>query len=168
MTEQFNKKRNSVCFDAERSLVELLLTKSDNVIKKIETEFDQELKKQHPYCTDVKKLEIMQKHQGYKKKLAMRRKRKWVKFMERERKLELREEMELHNKIEKSGNDNIYTPVQSETMTKKEESKDKLNLTDMENYDENHKGLPITVNKGKRKRPMLKNCRVGAKKKELL
>ena len=53
-------------------------------------------------------------------------------------------------------------------MTKKEESKDKLNLTDMENYDENHKGLPITVNKGKRKRPMLKSCRVGAKKKELL
>ena len=76
MTRQFNKKWNSVLFDAERSLVELLLTESDNVIKKIETEFDQELKKQHPDCTDVKKLEIMQKNQGYKKKLAMRRKRK--------------------------------------------------------------------------------------------
>ena len=53
----------------------------------------------------------MQKNQGYKKKLAIRRKRKCVKFMERERKLELREEMELHKKIEKSGNDNIYTLV---------------------------------------------------------
>ena len=41
----FNKKWNSVLFDAERSLVELLLTESDNVIKKSETEFDQELKK---------------------------------------------------------------------------------------------------------------------------
>ena len=71
-----HKKWNSVLFDAERSLVELLLTESDNVIKKIKTEFDQELKKQHPDCTDVNKLEIMQKHQGYKKKLAMRPKRK--------------------------------------------------------------------------------------------
>ena len=44
--EQFNKKWNSVLFDAERSLVELLLTELGNVIKKIETEFDQELKKQ--------------------------------------------------------------------------------------------------------------------------
>ena len=61
----------------------------------------------------------MQKNQGYKKKLAMRGKRKWVKFMERQRKLELREETELHNNIEKSVNENIYTPVQSETMTKR-------------------------------------------------
>ena len=59
----------------------------------------------------------MQKHRGYKKKLDMRWKSKWVKFMERERKLELREETELHNNIEKSVHDKINTPVQSETMT---------------------------------------------------
>ena len=56
-------------------------------------------------------------------------------------------------------------------MTKEEESKDKLNLTNMENYYENHKRLSWvtdTVNKGKRKRPMLKCCRLGVKKKELL
>ena len=133
---QFNKKWNSILFDAERRQVELLLTESDNVIKKVETEFDQKLKKQHPDCTDVKKLKIMLKHQGYKKKLVMRQKSKWFKFMERERKLKLREETELHNNIEQLVNDKIYTPVQSETMTKKEESKDKLNLTDMENYDD--------------------------------
>ena len=119
MTRQFNKKWNSVLFDAERSLVELLLTESDNVIKKIETEFDQELKKQHPDCTDVKKLEIMQKNQGYKKKLAMRRERKWVEFMEQERKLKLREETELHNNTEKSVNDNICTLVQRENNDQK-------------------------------------------------
>ena len=136
MTGQFNKKWNSILFDAERRQVELLLTESDNVIKKVETEFDQKLKKQHPDCTDVKKLKIMLKHQGYKKKLVMRQKSKWFKFMERERKLKLRQETELHNNIEQLVNDKIYTPVQSETMTKKEESKDKLNLTDMENYDD--------------------------------
>ena len=43
--EQFNKKWNSILFDAEGRLLELLLTELDNVIKKIETEFDQDLKK---------------------------------------------------------------------------------------------------------------------------
>ena len=149
---QFIKKWNAILFDAERSLVELLLKKLDNGIKKIETEFDQELKKQHPDCTDVKKLEIVQKHQGYKKKLAIRHKSKWVKFMEQERKLELREEAELHNNIEKSVNGKIYTPVQSETMTKEEESKDKLNLNDRENHDENHQKLSWVTNNPKQKK----------------
>ena len=45
VTEQFDKKRNSLFFNAERSLVELLLTESDNVIAKNEIEFNQELKK---------------------------------------------------------------------------------------------------------------------------
>ena len=94
----------------------------------------------------------MQKHQGYKKKLAMRWKNKWVKFKERERMLELREETELHNNIEKSVNGKIYTPVQSETMTKKEESKDKLNLTDMENYYENHQRLSWVTDNGKQRK----------------
>ena len=39
---QFIKKWNAILFDAERSLVELLLKKLDNGIKKIETEFDQD------------------------------------------------------------------------------------------------------------------------------
>ena len=83
----------------------------------------------------------------------MRWKSKWVKFMERERKLELREEMELHNNIEKSVHGKINTPVQSETMTKKEESKNKLNLTDMKNYDENHQRLSrVTSNRKQRKK----------------
>ena len=115
------------------------LTESDNVIAKIEIEFNQELKKQYPDRTDVNKLQIMEKDQGYKKKLAMRQKSILVKFMEGERKLKLREEMELRNNIEKSVNDKIYTPVQNENLTKKEESKDKMNLTDTENDGENHK-----------------------------
>ena len=47
----------------------------------------------------------------------MRPKSKWIKFLERERKLKLREEMELHNNIKKSVNDKVYKPVQSENMT---------------------------------------------------
>ena len=80
----------------------------------------------------------MEKHEGYKIKLAIGQKSKWVKFMEGERKLKLRGEAELHNN--RSVNDKIYTPVQSEN-TKKEESKDKINLTDMVDDGGNHQRL---------------------------
>ena len=66
--------------------------------------------------------------------------------------MELGAETELHNTIEKSGNDKMYMPVQSETMTKKEESKDKLNLTDMENYYENHQRLSWVTDNGKQRK----------------
>ena len=44
-------------------------------------------------------------------------------------------------------------PVQSETKTKKKESKDKINLNDMENDDENHQGFSwVTDNCKQRKK----------------
>ena len=42
LTGQFNKKWDSVLFDAEKSLEELLSTKSDNAFKNIGTKFNQE------------------------------------------------------------------------------------------------------------------------------
>ena len=62
--------------------MELLFTKSDKATKKLKLNLTKNLKKKHLDCTDVKKLEIMQKHQDYKKKLVMRREKKWFKFME--------------------------------------------------------------------------------------
>ena len=62
-------------------------------------------------------------------------------------------------------------PMQSESMSKREESKDKINLTDVVDDGENHQKfewVTVIVNKGKRKRPMLKCCRVGMRKKEHL
>ena len=117
----------------------------------------------YPDRTEVKKLEIMEKDQGYKKKLTIRRKNKCIKFMEREKKLKLREETELYNSIEKSVNDKIYTPVQNKNVTKRDESKDMVNLTDLIDDGENHQRLSCVtaiVSKGKRKRLMLKCCRV--------
>ena len=103
----------------------------------------------YPDRTEVKKLEIMEKDQGYKKKLTIRRKNKCIKFMEREKKLKLREETELYNSIEKSVNDKIYTPVQNKNVTKRD--------------GENHQRLSCVtaiVSKGKRKRLTLECCRV--------
>ena len=47
----------------------------------------------------------MEKQVGCKEKLAMRWKSKWNKFMKRQRKLKLGEEMKLHNNIENSVSD---------------------------------------------------------------
>ena len=83
----------------------------------------------------------------------MRRKSKNVKFVERERKLKLREETELHNSIENSVNDRIYMLVQSEKMTKKEESKDKMTLNALVNDGENHQRVScVTDNREKKKK----------------
>ena len=43
-------------------------------------------------------------------------------------------------------------PVQSETKTKKKESKDKINLNDMENDDENHQGFSWVTNNCKQRK----------------
>ena len=62
-------------------------------------------------------------------------------------------------------------PVQSESMSKREESKDKMNLTDVVDDGENHQEFEWVTNnreQRKRKRPMLKCCRVGMRKKEHL
>ena len=47
----------------------------------------------------------MEKQVDCKEKLAMRWKSKWNKFMKRQRKLKLGEEMKLHNNIENSVSD---------------------------------------------------------------
>ena len=105
----------------------------------------------YPGRTEVKKLEIMEKDQGYKKKLTLRRKNKCVKSMEREKKLKLREETDACAKKKKKN------------VTKRDESKGMVNLTDLIDDGENHPRLSCVtaiVSKGKRKRLMLKCCRV--------
>ena len=76
---------------------------------------------------------------------------------------------ELHNNLENAVNDKIYTPEESENMTKKEESQDKMNSTDLVNDAKNHQRFRwLTDNREQRIRPMLKYCRVGMRRKELL
>ena len=66
-------------------------------------------------------------------------------------------------------NDKIYTPEESENMTKREESKDKMNSTGLVNDAKNHQRFRwLADNREKRTRPMLKYCRMGMRRKELL
>ena len=53
--------------------------------------------------------------------------------------------MELHNNIEKSVNDEIWKFVESENKTRMDESKGKMNLSDLVDDGENHQRLSNLV-----------------------
>ena len=48
LTDGFQQKWDVILFNAEKNLVELLLVETDSVIKKLEFDFNKELKRQFP------------------------------------------------------------------------------------------------------------------------
>ena len=62
-------------FNAERNLAELLLVETERVIKKLELDFNKELKRQFPDSIEEKRSVVKKKHQPYKKQLSKRRKK---------------------------------------------------------------------------------------------
>ena len=60
----------------------------------------------------------------------------------------------MHDSIENAVNYKIYTPEESESMTKKEESQDKMNSTNFVNDAKNHQSFRwLTDNREQRTRP---------------
>ena len=75
----------------------------------------------------------------------------------------------MHDSIENAVSYKIYSPEESENMTKKEESQDKMNSTGLVNDAKNHQRFRwLADNREQRTRPMLKYCRIGMRRKELL
>ena len=75
-TDGFQQKWDAILFNAERNLVELLLVETDSVIKKLELDFDKELKRLFPNSIEENRSVIKKKHQPYKKQLSRRRRKK--------------------------------------------------------------------------------------------
>ena len=80
VTDGFQQKWDAILFNAERNLVELLLVETDSIIKKLELNFNKELKRQFPDSIQENRLLIKKKHQPYKKQLRIRRRKKMAKF----------------------------------------------------------------------------------------
>ena len=80
VTDGFQQKWNAILFNAEKNLVELLFVETDSVIKKLELDFNKELKRQFPDSIEEKKSIIKKKHQPYKIQLIIRRRKIWAKF----------------------------------------------------------------------------------------
>ena len=56
VTDGFQQKWNAILFNAEKNLVELLFVETDSVIKKLELDFNKELKRQFPDSIEGKKV----------------------------------------------------------------------------------------------------------------
>ena len=67
-------------FNAERNLVEILLVEISIVIKRLELDFNKELKRQFPNSIKENRSVIKKKHQPYKKQVSIKRRKKWAKF----------------------------------------------------------------------------------------
>ena len=75
VTDGFQQKWDAILFNAERNLVELLLVETDSVIKKLELDFDKEMKRLFPNSIEENRSVIKKKHQPYKKQLSRRRRK---------------------------------------------------------------------------------------------
>ena len=76
VTDSFQQKWDAILSNAEGNLVELLLVESDIVIKKLELDFNKELKKQFSDSIEEDRSVIKKKHQPYQKQLSIRRRKK--------------------------------------------------------------------------------------------
>ena len=85
ITEDFNLKWDHVLYDAEKSLVKLLLHESQQVIAKIELDVTSELANLNIYDTVQKQRQVYIKHKSYEKVLERHRTNKWRKVKDQEK-----------------------------------------------------------------------------------
>ena len=103
VTEEFFEKWNAMLLDAEKTLVQLLLRESLQVVKKLDEKMVREIKKVHPNDVREKRIQFENQYKNYKKKLEFRKVRKWKKVEEKQAILEQ----------EKFKRDNVNRVVQS-------------------------------------------------------
>ena len=82
MREDFFEKWNTILLDAENSLVQLLLSESLQVVKKLD--LDSETKKIHPNDIREKRIQFENQYKNNKKKIEFRTIRKWKKVEEKQ------------------------------------------------------------------------------------
>ena len=77
MSEDFFIKWKEIPCNAEKNLVDLLLSESSKVITKIEINFSNEIYKPHPDDYKAKRIELTNNNKFYKKQLERRSSMKW-------------------------------------------------------------------------------------------
>ena len=83
MSENFKVKWNSIQYNAERNIVELLLYEAEKVIAKIQVEIQEEVNEQNPEKFERRYAELERQHSHFQRKLDQRRRKKWKKVKER-------------------------------------------------------------------------------------
>ena len=79
-TADFYIKWDSILYDTERKLVELLLVESEKVIAKIEIDINNQLNEEYSTDASKKRAELERRNQNYRRELQQRRRNKWKIF----------------------------------------------------------------------------------------
>ena len=78
--EDFSNQQNSVLYDSEKRLIQLLLAETQKVVEKTQIELNEELHEKYPETFRERKLLIEQRNGKIKKQLEIKRVRKCIKF----------------------------------------------------------------------------------------
>ena len=71
---------NTILYDSEKRLVRLLLEETQKVVEKTRTDFNENLEVNYPHHHEEKKDRIIKRNEKIKRKLEIKRRRKWIKF----------------------------------------------------------------------------------------
>ena len=80
ISEDFSNQWNSVLYDSEKRLVQLLLAETQKVVEKAQIEFNEKLHEKYLESFREEKLLIEKCNSKIKKQLETKRVRKWIKF----------------------------------------------------------------------------------------
>ena len=80
ISKGFEVQWNNVLYDAEKRLVELLLSESEILIDKTQREVNEVIISIYDRDLEEKRDELYKKHSNYQQQLEKRRQRKWEKF----------------------------------------------------------------------------------------
>ena len=83
VTEDFHRKWLQILYDAEKNLVELLMYEASQVVAKIQIDLDAEIRKINPKNYDQKYRDTKQKCYKCRKKLEVKRSKKWKNVREK-------------------------------------------------------------------------------------
>ena len=115
VSEDFEAKWNSILYNAERNIVELLLYEAEKVIAKIQVEIQAEVNEKNPEKSERKYAELEGQHCRFQRKLDQRRRKKWKKVKERNIK-----NHEKNNILASTGTNSSSSVIQSKLLKKLE------------------------------------------------
>ena len=80
ISEDFSNQYNSVLYDNEKRIVQLLLAETQKVVEKTQIEFNEKLHEKYPESFREEKLLIEKLNGKIKRQLKVKRAHKWIKF----------------------------------------------------------------------------------------
>ena len=115
VSENFKVKWNSILYNAERNIVELLLYEAEKVIAKIQVEIQEEVNEKNLKKFKRKYAELGRQHSRFLRKLDQRRRKKCEKVKER-----IIKNHEQNNILESTGTNSSSLIIQSKLVNKLE------------------------------------------------